>query len=96
MKAAAVISPNPDLAKRFQQVLSLSHGDNMNMLGLYAYIAAYEKGDEYLEQLLTYLAGNVAHLQKASGGATAPNPADCAPRNLFDVVGLPGHGHGSK
>ena len=64
MKAAAVISPNPDLAKRFQQVLSLSHGDNMNMLGLYAYIAAYEKGDEYLEQLLTYLAGNVAHLQK--------------------------------
>lgn len=34
------------------------------MLGLHAYIAAYEEGDEYLDQLLVYLAGNVAHLQQ--------------------------------
>ena len=60
MKAAAVIVPDRKLGDRFQQVLSLSHGDNMNMLGLHAYIAAYEEGDEYLDQLLVYLAGNVA------------------------------------
>ena len=64
MKAAAVIAPDRKLGDRFQQVLALSHGDNMNMLGLYAYIAAYEEGDEYLDQLLVYLAGNVAHLQQ--------------------------------
>lgn len=63
MKCAAVIAPEPDKAERFKKVLALNHADNMNMLGMYAYIAAYEAGDEYLEQLLRYLKGNVDYLR---------------------------------
>lgn len=63
MKTAAVIAPAPDLAEQFRRVLAVNHADNLNMLGLYAYIAAYEEGDEYLDQLLTYLTGNVTCLQ---------------------------------
>ena len=64
MKAAAVLSSNPDLAEPFQKALALNHADNLNMLGVYAYIAAYQHGDEYLDQLLQHLGGNVDCLRK--------------------------------
>ena len=64
MKAAAVIAPDAGLAERFRRVLAVNHGDNLNMLGMYAYLAAYEAGDDYLDQLLSYLSAQVAHLQR--------------------------------
>ena len=62
MKAASVISPDPALAARFKEALAVNHGGSMNLLGMYAYIAAYTHGDEYLTQLLAYLAGNIRYL----------------------------------
>ncbi len=62
MKCAAVITQDPELAEKFKSVLALSHADNLNMLGMYAYIAAYEQGDEYIDQLLVHLEGNIRYL----------------------------------
>ncbi len=62
MKCASVITQDKELAEKFKKVLALSHADNLNMLGMYAYIAAYEQGDEYIDQLLVHLQGNIAYL----------------------------------
>ena len=70
MKAASVISPDPALAARFKEVLAVNHGGSMNLLGMYAYIAAYTHGDEYLTQLLAYLAGNIRYLADFLGENT--------------------------
>jgi len=57
LKSSAVIISNPRLRQIFQDSM---HGivDSVNLLGQTAITAAYTHGEVWLEELLTYLAGN--------------------------------------
>ena len=61
LEASAIIIPNHKLRKKFKQTIAgfLPGG---NIFGLAALEAAYNEGDEWLEQLLTYLQGNLDFL----------------------------------
>lgn len=62
MRSACLIIPNPKL----RQTMSKKFMDNRSALiptfGLDAYIAAYENGDEYVDQLVPYIEANAAYL----------------------------------
>ena len=61
LNASVIIIPNDELRERFQ---SIRHGivTRVNLFGLTALEAAYRYGDEWLEQLLSYLQGNLEYL----------------------------------
>lgn len=57
LSCSVAVIPDPQLRKRFQRAnLGLVHG--VNVLGLVAAKAAYQDGQEWLDQLLAYLEGN--------------------------------------
>ena len=57
LACSAAIVPDPGLRKRFEQGgRGLVHG--VNLMGLVAAKAAYEEGQEWLDQLLSYLKAN--------------------------------------
>ena len=58
LSASSVIIPNKKLRERFNEARAgIGHG--LNIFGLAAMEAAYRYGDEWLEQLLEYLQGNL-------------------------------------
>jgi len=59
LSTAAVIVPNPDLHKRFEDEEERSGFDLGNALGIVAFEAAYRHGEDWLEELLPYLEANV-------------------------------------
>ncbi|PKN95634.1 MAG: hypothetical protein CVU43_24350 [Chloroflexi bacterium HGW-Chloroflexi-5] len=62
MATASVIISNPLLMKKFRKVLDALHLELGNVFGNVASEAAYTYGDEWLEQLLDYLDGNITTL----------------------------------
>ena len=62
MATASVIISNPLLMKKFRKVLDALHIELGNVFGNVASEAAYTYGDEWLEQLLDYLDGNITTL----------------------------------
>ncbi|RHV28184.1 MalY/PatB family protein [Clostridium sp. OM05-5BH] len=52
--------PDPEMRRKFRSELLDVGQENMNRLGLFACRAAYEGGGEWLDQLIGYLAGNLA------------------------------------
>lgn len=57
LSCSFAVIPNPELRSRFHNAnLGLVHG--VNVLGMVAAKAAYQDGQEWLEQLLVYLQGN--------------------------------------
>ena len=62
LRAAGMITFNDALRDRISTVLQNDRAVSISTFGLDAYIAAYTEGDEYLEQLLVYLAGNIRYL----------------------------------
>jgi cystathionine beta-lyase len=63
LQAGNVIIPNPELRDRFRAVLTSAGLTMANILGLAASEAAYDHGEEWLEQLLEYLHGNYMFLR---------------------------------
>ncbi len=59
MATASVITSNPVLRKKFLRVLDALHIGMGNLFGNVASEAAYTLGDEWLEQLLDYINGNI-------------------------------------
>ena len=58
LSASSVIIPNKKLRERFNEARAgIGHG--LNIFGITAMEAAYRYGDEWLEQLLDYLQGNL-------------------------------------
>lgn len=64
LRAAAMITFNGELCDRMTAVLQNDRAMSISTFGLDAYIAALSAGDEYLEQLLVYLAGNIRYLDE--------------------------------
>ena len=62
MRSGAMIIHNPELRKKIADVLNRNRSALPSILGLEAYMAAYEFGTPYLEELLPYLQDNIAFL----------------------------------
>jgi len=61
LSASAAIIPNRELFDRFKRTLENLHWTIPNIFAITAFEAAYREGEGWLEQLLTYLEGNLNH-----------------------------------
>lgn len=59
LQVSNIFIPNPELRKKFQQEISKTGYGRLNTMGIVACEAAYAYGREWLEQLKTYLEGNI-------------------------------------
>jgi cystathionine beta-lyase len=66
---STVIATNPELKKSYERILDAVHVGGDNIFGQLALEAAYTHGDEWLDQLLVYLAGNYELLCKKLNSA---------------------------
>lgn len=62
LQVSNTIIANPTLRQRYKQQLETISFHNANEFGLRATQAAYEHGAEWLDELLTYLKGNIDYL----------------------------------
>lgn len=63
LTAGCAIIPDPALRKRFSAQVAGVGIEVSNIFGNVAFVAAYEKGEAWLGQLLDYLKGNLAFLE---------------------------------
>ncbi len=64
LAASSIIIPNDSIRKKFLEATEDRIMGSVNVLGLVAMEAAYRYGDEWLNQMLTYLKGNLEFLKK--------------------------------
>jgi cystathionine beta-lyase len=64
LQNADAIIPNKKLNDAFKNVTTNTSISNPNIFGMVAQEAAYAKGEPWLEELLTYLRGNLDYLEK--------------------------------
>lgn len=64
LKTSNIIIPNPDLRKRFNDTMHNCGVPAPGMFGVAATEAAYNYCEDWLDQLLEYLEGNIAFLKK--------------------------------
>lgn len=62
LQVSNIIIPNPELRKAYRNILTLNNINSPNTFAITAMEAAYSEGEEWLEQLLTYLEGNLDYL----------------------------------
>jgi len=63
LASSVIIIPNTQLKIKYEKLLVSLHLNSGNVFGHVAMKAGYEHGEEWLEQLLVYLEGNVNFLQ---------------------------------
>lgn len=57
-----MIISNPDLREKFEKTINRWHVGNGNIFGNVALEAAYNYGEEWLEELMAYLKGNITYV----------------------------------
>ena len=62
LSTSVVVTPDDSLRRRLRAEFDKLHADQGNIFGAVALEAAYTHGDEWLEQLLDYLSGNVDYV----------------------------------
>ncbi|MCA1757065.1 MAG: PatB family C-S lyase [Bacteroidales bacterium] len=62
MATSSIIIDNSGLRTRFASLIDSLHITNGNIFGTEASIAAYSEGEEWLEQLIQYLEGNIDYV----------------------------------
>lgn len=62
MATSSIIIDNSELQDKFAWMLNALHLGNGNIFGTEASIAAYSKGEEWLNQLLHYIEGNLKYI----------------------------------
>lgn len=60
MSTSNIFIPDPEMRCKFRSELLDVGQENMNRLGLFACRAAYEGGEEWLDELITYLSENLS------------------------------------
>ena len=65
LQAASIIVPNNNLRKKIRETCLSTGYSHLNIMTIAATKAAYQHGDEWLKELLTYLQGNIAVLKDA-------------------------------
>ena len=63
LSTSSLIIENPILRNKYEEMLETIHVGGGNVLGAIASEAAYTHGEEWLNQLLNYLAGNIAFVK---------------------------------
>ena len=58
LQIANIVTPDPDLYRRINRAINDNEVCDVNPFGVLATIAAYNEGEEWLDQLLHYLHGN--------------------------------------
>ena len=58
LQIASIITPNADFRRRIDRAINLNEVCDVNPFGVVGTIAAYNEGEEWLEQLIAYLKGN--------------------------------------
>lgn len=63
LQVANIIIPNKEVRDKFRHENEAAGYSQSNILGLVATKAVYEKGEEWLDELLEYLAGNLSYIR---------------------------------
>jgi cystathionine beta-lyase len=63
LSTSSVIISNPVLRKYFNSKIDHLHLGNGNIFGTEASVAAYSEGQEWLDELMDYINGNVEYVQ---------------------------------
>ena len=80
LQVSTTIFPNMELKEKYDDVIARLDSKRNNCFSLVANMAAYEQGEEWLEQLLTYLEGNMEYIInfcKENIPQIKPNKPDC-------------------
>jgi cystathionine beta-lyase len=64
LQTSNIVIANPELRSRFQKTLKSNGLFGISAFGVVAVEAAYNHGEEWLEQALDYLAGNLRYLEE--------------------------------
>lgn len=64
LRGSGLVVPDPEMKDRLEQRFKKNRSIQQSIFALPAYIAAYTQCDDYLEQLVPYLEGNVAYLDE--------------------------------
>lgn len=65
LRGSGLVVPSPEIKKRLEQRFKMNRSIQQSVFALPAYIAAYTECDDYVEQLVPYLEGNVSYLDRA-------------------------------
>lgn len=84
LQTANIIIPNRDLRRTYLDILELNGVRRPNIFGITAVEAAYNHGEEWLEQLLKYLKGNLDYLTQFIG-ANLPQVQVIQPEGTYLV-----------
>ncbi len=68
LSTSSLIIPNVELRKKFSRVIDDLHVSNGNIFGAVASEAAYREGDQWVDELMVYLEGNLAYLESFISG----------------------------
>lgn len=63
-RSAVVVIPNKDLRDRYNDLISGMHLAGVTVFGAEAIAAAYSTGEEWLEELIEYLSGNLRFVEE--------------------------------
>ena len=63
LSIANIITPNAELRQRIDRAININEVCDVNTFGVYALIAAYDEGEDWLEQLLEYIYGNYQEMK---------------------------------
>lgn len=64
LQVSNIFIPNPELRDKFSRQMRAVGWDHLNTMGLAACEAAYRWGEEWLDQLLDYLKGNLSYVRE--------------------------------
>jgi cystathionine beta-lyase len=64
LQTSCIIIPNQDLREKFQKTLQSNGLFGINIFGMVALQAAYDKGEQWLHQAIEYIEGNLEYLEK--------------------------------
>jgi len=63
LSTSVVVISNPELMAKYKKILETIHVSPHNILGITAMEAAFKHGDQWLDQLMDYLEGNVMYVK---------------------------------
>ncbi|GEA33718.1 MalY/PatB family protein [Clostridium diolis] len=64
LKASAIVVPNEKLRKLFKNIIAKNEAGGLNIFAETGFVAAYNYGEVYLEELLEYITGNVDYVRE--------------------------------
>lgn len=64
LRGSCAVIPNKEIRERFEYQLLCNNSVQECLFSLPAYVTAYTKCDDYLDQLIPYIEGNVAYLDR--------------------------------